>query len=244
MRSRDESARSTRCVPAPVPRLIRNPMRIAARIAQPEIRSFVHLCTTRQMRRSARIPLPPRHESRRRDVERASGMVFAVAGRGTDAQDLLDLLTALELALENTRVDIQRCEMPIRSATRSRRLQQHHACVSTHARRAVRATAGDHGYRCRCFPECEVRAPDAISASCRSRAARQGRPPAASVRVVARRYLPMKKRPKTSCVLQFAGGRRCRTAIALKICLQQRLQFIEGDAAIFCLEHQRVRARR
>ena len=78
-------------------------MRITPRIAQPE---SVALCIFKQPSKCGRLLEFPfrRGMSRRRDVESSSGVVFTVAGSGIDAQDFLDTLTAIELALENTQL--------------------------------------------------------------------------------------------------------------------------------------------
>jgi len=92
----DESARSWLCVPAPMPRFKRNPVRIVARITEPKTETRGMGNQPRKCRGTFELFLE-RGKARRRHVERAAGVVLAVAGRGTDPQDLIDRLAAGKL---------------------------------------------------------------------------------------------------------------------------------------------------
>src|SRR5690242_8988256 len=86
--------------PTPVPWLVRDPMDIAARVGEGEAEA-------------RRIPLQPRErrralesfseclESRRREIDAASAVVFAVTRRGADTQDFVDGQSACAFAFDD-----------------------------------------------------------------------------------------------------------------------------------------------
>jgi len=96
-------------VPTPVPWLVRDAVPIAARVGErePVFRG---------------VPLQPREGgrtfeffferlgSRRGDVYAATGVVFAVAGRGADTQDFIHGQTAREFALDDAELVLDRAE--------------------------------------------------------------------------------------------------------------------------------------
>src|SRR6185312_16465224 len=95
--------------PAPVPRLVRDPVVVVAWIGQMKpVTSRV----ARQPRESggAFEFFLECGEAGRGEVDRAAGMVLAVARRGADAQDLVDRQSAREFAFEDSELVFDRAE--------------------------------------------------------------------------------------------------------------------------------------
>src|SRR6185312_16834875 len=84
-------------VPAPMPRLVCDAMAIPARIRHPKPETRRMPLQPRERRRALELFLE-RRVARRRQVDRAPGMVLAVAGRRADAEDLGHVEPALALS--------------------------------------------------------------------------------------------------------------------------------------------------
>src|SRR5437870_4157221 len=82
-----------------MPRLVRNPVRIAPCIAQAKTKTPRVFPQPGERWRVFKYCFK-RAKTRSRDVQCAAGVVFAIARRRADAQNFIDALTARELALK------------------------------------------------------------------------------------------------------------------------------------------------
>ena len=90
-------------MPAPVPGLVDDAVRIAARIAEPEAEVAGAAVQPGEGRRRFEAFFR-RRLARRADVERMAAVVFAEAGRGVDREDLRDRQAARQLPREDAQL--------------------------------------------------------------------------------------------------------------------------------------------